>query len=82
MNEAIPIINPWVIVHQPGGLGSPIETILGEPPNANHKQYGLLIADLIRHVAKAYDIDEANVFEWVQKEMDNPTSPITRIGPN
>lgn len=44
-----------------------------------HECFGLVIADLIRHVGRAYRVSEDDVFEWVKKEMDKPTTPIESI---
>ena len=76
--QQMPIINPWVIVHQPDGEGGGLETILAGPPDGNYRQFGIVIADIIRHVANAYDVDEADVLEWVHREMDSPTTEIKR----
>ena len=42
-----------------------------------HESYGLLIADLVRHVARAFKVSEDNVWEWVDKERRHPTTKIT-----
>jgi hypothetical protein len=42
-----------------------------------HETYGLLIADLVRHVARAFKVGEGEVWEWVDKERHHPTTPIT-----
>ena len=69
--EDFAIIRPWVIVHQPKNRS---ETILAGPPDANERHFALIAADLIRHIARAYQLDEADVMRFVQEEMDNPTS--------
>jgi hypothetical protein len=46
------------------------------PGNKNHTHYGLLICDLVRHVARAFKVDEDAVWEWVDKERRKPTSEI------
>jgi hypothetical protein len=46
------------------------------PGNKNHTHYGLLICDLVRHVARAFKVDEDEVWEWVDKERRKPTSEI------
>jgi hypothetical protein len=76
--QQIPIINPWLIVHQPNGKGGSMETILAGPADGSHEKFGLVIADVIRHVANAYGVDEADVLEWVHREMDNPTTEVKR----
>ena len=42
-----------------------------------HETYGLLIADLVRHVARAFKVNEGAVWEWVDKERGHPATPIT-----
>ena len=42
-----------------------------------HETYGLLVADLVRHVARAFDVGEEDVWEWVEKERHHPTTKIT-----
>jgi hypothetical protein len=44
----------------------------------DHRQYGLLICDLVRHMACAFDVAEDEVWEWVDKERHNPTTEITQ----
>lgn len=41
-----------------------------------YEHYGLLICDLIRHTAKCFKVDEDKIFEWIEKERLNPTTPI------
>ena len=45
----------------------------------SHREYGMLICDLVRHAANAFDVEEEDVWEWVDKERRNPTTPITRV---
>lgn len=42
----------------------------------SHKTYGLLICDLVRHLANAFKVDEEKVWQWVDLERDNPTTDI------
>jgi hypothetical protein len=44
----------------------------------DHKHYGLAICDLVRHVARAFHVDEAEVWKWVDKERRRPTTDITQ----
>ena len=76
------IKNPWIIMHQPDGPGGNMQCILAGPPDAGHGQFAIAIADLIRHVARAKEVDEADVLAVVQREIDSPTSEIHRVGPN
>ena len=39
--------------------------------------YGLMICDLIRHVARAFEVEEDDVWDWVLKERHHPTTEIT-----
>jgi hypothetical protein len=49
------------------------------PGEGGYKQYGILVADIVRHAAKAFNVHENDVWEWVDKERDHPTSPIEEI---
>jgi hypothetical protein len=44
----------------------------------SHRHYGMLVCDLVRHVARAFEVEEQDVWEWVDKERDHPTTDITR----
>ena len=44
----------------------------------DHQQYGLLICDLVRHISRAFHVDENYGWEWVDKERSNPTTEITQ----
>jgi hypothetical protein len=46
------------------------------PDDYTHETYGIIICDLVRHIAKAFKVDEDAVWAWVDAERDNPTSPI------
>jgi hypothetical protein len=72
----IRIENPLVIVF--AGEGGDVHCHLH--PSATcpgPAEYGLLIADLARHVARAFDVDEQEVWKWVDKERHRPTTAIT-----
>jgi hypothetical protein len=43
-------------------------------PDHTHEHYALLIADLVRHVSRAFKVDEEDVWHWVEKERNNPTT--------
>jgi hypothetical protein len=53
-----------------------IVCMLAPPPGYTHQHYGLVVADLLRHIANAYGVSVEDVLPWVNKEPDNPTSPI------
>jgi hypothetical protein len=44
----------------------------------DHRHYGIVICDLVRHVARAFKVEEAEVWKWVDKERRSPTSDIVR----
>ena len=70
----IPIVDPWIIVHQPEDK---LETILAGPPDTNYERFGIVIADVIRHVANRFNVEEADVMNWVNREIDDPTTELT-----
>jgi hypothetical protein len=43
-----------------------------------YEGYGLLVCDLVRHVANAFKVDEDDVWKWVDKERYHHTTDITR----
>jgi hypothetical protein len=46
------------------------------PAGYTRECYGLLICDLVRHVAKAFNVDEHDVWFWVDRERHDPTATI------
>lgn len=70
------IINPWIIIYQPKEDG-PIKTILAGKPGASYEEFSIIVCDLIRHIAAGFKVTEADVFNWVRKEFENPTADIT-----
>jgi hypothetical protein len=44
----------------------------------DHRHYGIAICDLVRHVARAYKVDDDEVWKWVDKERGRPTSDISQ----
>jgi hypothetical protein len=47
------------------------------PEGSDHRVYGLLICDAVRHVARAFKVREEDVWEWVDKERAKPTAEVT-----
>jgi hypothetical protein len=78
MGLAMKIQSPLIIAFENDGK---IQTHL-YPGDRGYKEYAILIADLVRHVANAFKVRENDVWEWVEKERDNPTSPATELKPN
>ena len=48
------------------------------PGSHDYRHYGLLVCDLVRHISHAFEVSEASVWEWVDKERFNPTTDITQ----
>ena len=42
----------------------------------DHRHFGSVICDSVRHIAKAFDVSEDDVWEWVEKERAHPTTEI------
>jgi hypothetical protein len=72
------IKDPLIIVFEIDGA---IQTRL-YTGDRGYEQYGILIADLVRHVSNAFKVPENDVWEWVDKERHHPTSPATELKPN
>lgn len=45
----------------------------------SYRAYGILIADIIRHVAIAYNVRPEDVLDWVNRELVYPTTSIKRV---
>ena len=45
----------------------------------DYKGYGLLACDLVRHIANAFGVDEDDVWEWVDRERQDPTAKVTQL---
>jgi hypothetical protein len=48
------------------------------PGKHTHKEFGLLVCDLVRHVARAFDEEEDTIWKWVDAERERPTTDIRR----
>ncbi|HWA95723.1 MAG TPA: hypothetical protein VG844_14065 [Terracidiphilus sp.] len=72
------IEKPLILVFENDGK---VQTHL-YPEERSYKEYGIIIADLVRHVSNCFNVDERDVWEWVDRERENPTSPATEIKPN
>jgi hypothetical protein len=72
------IESPIIIVFENDGE---IQTHL-YPGEMTHQDYGREIARLVRHVAKAFKVREIDVWESVDQERYNPTTPIRELKPN
>jgi hypothetical protein len=74
--EQVMIIeNPLIIVFKEGDKNI---FRIDNREDDGHQGYGLLICDLVRHVAKAFKVDEDDVWRWVDGERYHPTTEITQ----
>ena len=48
----------------------------------NPAEFGMLLCDILRHGAKAFKIEDELIWEWVDRERNNPTTPIYEVKPN
>jgi len=46
-----------------------------------YQAYALLVCDLVRHVAKCFEVKEQEVWKWVDKERANPTTDVIEVTP-
>jgi len=79
MNEKpMTIVDPLVLMFH-DDTGTKVICHIHPPPGTDYRGFGLLICDLTRHVAKAFGVEEDEVWEWVEKERRNPTTNLTRV---
>jgi len=78
MSEEMTIDSPLIVVFEHEGE---VQTHI-HPGKLSYEEYGVLIADLVRHIAKAFEVHENLVWEWVDKERHKPTSPIEELRPD
>jgi hypothetical protein len=74
-DKSISIRNPLVIMFEDEGR---VICRIHPSKTTSHREYGMLVCDLVRHVARAFEVDEEDVWEWVDKERRRPTTAITR----
>lgn len=41
-----------------------------------YEMYGMIVADLVRHIARKFQVYDDEVWEWVDKERYHPTTDI------
>jgi hypothetical protein len=70
------IEKPLVIMFE-GPDGNVVCHIHPSKSASSYRAYGLLICDRARHVARAFNVREDEVWEWVGKERNRPTTDIT-----
>jgi hypothetical protein len=55
-----------------------ITCIIHPAPGYDHESYGLLIADMVRHIAKAFKVHEDEFWNMVDAERHHPTDTIVQ----
>jgi hypothetical protein len=72
MNEPTIVREPYVIMFKVEGA---VVCHL-YPHDLDYRGYGLLVCDLVRHVANHFGVDEEAVWGWVERERDRPTTKL------
>jgi hypothetical protein len=75
-DQPMMIQDPLVVMFR--GPGGNVITHIHRPPDLGHESFGLLVCDLVRHIANAYQVRESQVWRWVDKERRRPTTAISR----
>jgi hypothetical protein len=78
MDRKIEIANPLIIVYQQNGEDD-LTYRFHAQPGYGHEHYGIMICDLVRHIAASFKVDEERVWEWVDKERFQPTDEIRQV---
>lgn len=74
MSDPIEIEAPLLIMYEQDGK---VMCRIHRPPDYTHKHYGLLICDAVRHVARAFKIEEDDVWDWVERERYKQSTEFT-----
>ncbi len=74
-HDVIRVCEPYLITYTDG---HGVTCRIHPPPGYTYKEYGLLVCDLVRHVARAFNVDDNAVWKWVDRERRNPTTDVTR----
>jgi hypothetical protein len=77
MADVLPkfVKNPLIVMDK---TDSGVRCILNPDPEVGHDGFGLLVCDLVRHIAGAFGVEEDDVWEWVDKERAHHTTEIRR----
>jgi hypothetical protein len=71
--QMIAIADPILIVFKADGK---TVTRLHPPADYSHEIYGILVADIIRHIANWFQVEPKDILEWTVKELESPTTDI------
>ena len=75
MTEPMILTKPLIVMFENEGK---IICHLWPRESDTHEGYGLIICDLVRHVANAFKVDEDDVWKWVDRERYHHTTDVTR----
>lgn len=78
MNAPTIVKKPLVIIFEAPD-GEMMTHIWPSAKADSHAAYGLIVCDLVRHVAVYFKVDEVDVWEWVEKERFRPTTEFGRL---
>ena len=73
--QVITVHSPYIMMYSDGNDG--VTCRIHPPKGYTYEHYGLLVCDLVRHIARAFEVNEEAVWEWVGRERRNPTTEIT-----
>ncbi len=72
------IRNPLIIMFETEPDHSVVTHLYPSARCDRYEAYGLLVCDLVRHIANKFNVTEEEVWVWVDKERYHPTTHITR----
>jgi hypothetical protein len=72
--QKVMLENPLIVMFE---LDNKIVCHIHRHKSYGYEHFGLLIYDLVRHVARAFDVAEDDVWQMVAAERRRPTTDIT-----
>ena len=75
------IENPVIIAYLPerAVAAGKYEVMICHPEGWDERHYGILLADIIRHLYNATSLSPKKIFTWLKRELKHPTSPATQV---
>jgi hypothetical protein len=75
-DEQKSVIDPLIIMYT-NPADNKLTTQLHFPEGWGHEHYGLIVCDLVRHIANYFRVEEDAVWEWVDRERHHHTGDVT-----
>lgn len=72
--ETILIEDPLIVVYR---QGEEVTTTIHHDPDDDYELYAMIAADLIKHIANAFEVDNDDVMDMVKSEFYRPTGKPT-----